>query len=106
MEIQKAEERNIDEKLLHNLIFQQSSDNPEDSDLWLINEDFIYFKGNSEYRLNEIEIDGQKLLKTEFSLEEEEYLNSLGENRKIKKPDILLFPDEGKCIINLSSTLN
>lgn len=99
LEIQKTEDRNIDEKLLHNLIFQQSSDNPDDSDLWLINEDFIYFKGNSEYRLNEIEIDGQKLLKTEFTQEEEEYLNSLGENRKIKKPDILLFPDEGKCII-------
>ena len=23
----------------------------------------------------------------------------MGENRKIKRPDVLLFPDEGKCII-------
>ena len=99
LEIQKTEERNIDEKLLHNLIFQQSSDNPDESDLWLINEDFIYFKGNSEKRLNEIQIDGLKLFKSEFTQEEDEYLNSLGENRTIKKPDILLFPDEGKCII-------
>ncbi len=32
--------RSIDERLLHNLIFQQSSDNPGESDLWLMNEDF------------------------------------------------------------------
>ena len=97
--IQKTSERNIDEKLLHNLIFQQSSDNPEESDLWLINEDFIYFKGNSEYKLNEVEVDGTPIFKDEFTKEEEEYLNALGENRKIKKPDVLLFPEEGKCII-------
>lgn len=99
LEVQRTGQRNIDEKLLHNLIFQQSSSNPEDSDLWLINEDFIYFKGTSEGRLCDIEIDGQKILKSEFCVEEERYLLSLGENRTTKKPDILLFPDEGKCII-------
>lgn len=99
LSIQKTEERNIDERLLHNLIFQQSSSNPEESDLWLINEDFVYFKGTSESKLCDIEIDGKKVLKKQFSEEEDKYLLSLGENRKIKKPDILLFPDEGKCII-------
>ena len=99
LDIQKTSSRNIDEKLLHNLIFQQSSDNTADSDLWLINEDFVYFKGKSEGRLNDIEIDGQKIFKNEFTQEEDEYLHSLGENRKINKPDVLLFPDEGKCII-------
>ncbi|NVO10503.1 MAG: ATP-binding protein [Bacteroidales bacterium] len=99
LEIQKTGNRNIDEKLLHNLIFQQNSSNPEKSDLWLINEDFIYFKGKSEGRLNQVEIDGQKLFKETFTKEEDEYLLSLGENRKINKPDILLFPEEGKCII-------
>jgi hypothetical protein len=39
--IQQTDEKSIDEKLLHNLIFQQSSNNPGESDLWLINEDFI-----------------------------------------------------------------
>jgi hypothetical protein len=99
LEIQKTNKRNIDEKLLHNLIFQQSSDNPEKSDLWLINEDFIYFRGKSEGQLNQIEIDSKKIFKQDFTKEEEEYLHSLGENRKIKKPDVLLFPAEGKCII-------
>lgn len=91
--------RNNDEALLHNLIFRQKSENPSDSDLWIINEDFIYFKGCSEQRLCDVEIDGIKLFKEVFNEQEEEYLKSLGENREIKRPDVLLFPDEGKCII-------
>lgn len=99
LQAQKIGQRNIDEKLLHNVIFQQSSKDPADSDLWLINEDFIYFKGASDGRLCDIKLDGKPLLKQTFSPEEERYLNSLGENRTLKRPDILLFPDEGKCII-------
>jgi len=114
LEAQKTGIRNIDEKLLHNLIFQQSSDNPDESDLWLINEDFIYFKGSSESRLCDVKIDGNKIFKRECSEEEDRYLCSLGENRATKKPDVLLFPDEGKCIIiefkntnvNISQHLN
>ena len=89
----------IDEDIMHNLIFQQSSDNTGNSDLWLIAEEFIYFKGFSEYKLNNIEIDGVKIFKDKFSEEEERYLKSLGENRLTKRSDILLFPEEGKCII-------
>ncbi len=89
----------IDEDLMHNLIFQQSSSNPEVSDLWLIAEEFIYFNGFSESRLNQIEIQGIKLFKDSFTEEENRYLNSLGERRLTKRPDILLFPDEGKCIL-------
>lgn len=91
--------RNNDEALLHNLIFRQKSENPGDSDLWIINENFIYFKGCSEQKLCDIEIDGLKLFKEVFNDKEEEYLKSLGENRETKRPDVLLFPDEGKCII-------
>lgn len=89
----------IDEDILHNLIFQQSTHNAEDSDLWLINEEFIYFKGFSEHKLEDIEYEGKKLFDKPFSEEDKRYLNSLGEKRLSKRPDILLFPDEGKCII-------
>lgn len=89
----------IDESLLHNLIFQQHSDEPDKSDLWLINEDFIYFKGISEARLCDVKIDKEKLFKDEFTEEEDKYINSLGEKRLTKRPDVLLFPEEGKCII-------
>ncbi len=91
--------REMNEELIHDLLFQQGDKNPENSDLWIINEDFIYFKGNSNIVLSQVEIDGNKLFKDDFTIEEEKYLRSLGENRKIKKPDVLLFPEEGKCII-------
>lgn len=96
---QLNDDRNKDEKLLHNLIFQQTNSNAEDSDLWLINEDFIYFKGVSEKFLKDIELDGVKLLRENLTDEEEKFRVSLNENRFSKRPDILLFPDEGKCLI-------
>lgn len=99
LNIQEAADRKADEKLLHNLIFQQGSTDPQSSDLWIVNEDFIYFSGVSEHRLKDVKINGKKLFKDNFSVEEERYLKSLGENRIIKRPDILLFPAEGKCII-------
>lgn len=93
------EERNKDEKLLHNLIFQQTNSSSEDSDLWLINEDFIYFKGTSERLLKDVELDGIKLLRENLTEEEETFRTALNENRYAKRPDILLFPEEGKCLI-------
>ncbi len=89
----------IDEDIMHNLLFQQSSEDPGSSDLWIFNEEFIYFKGVSEKRLNLTKLDGKLIFKQNFPQEEERYLNSLGERRTEKRPDILLFPDEGKCII-------
>lgn len=91
--------RNIDEKRLHYLLFTQHSDNVGNSDLWMLNEDYLYFKGVSDQPLNQIEIDGWKLFRDDVTDEEERYLSSLGENRRIKRPDILLFPSERKCII-------
>ncbi len=90
---------NFDEALIHNLLFQQGDSENRDSDLWIINEDFIYFQGSSEKQLSKLEINGEKVFKEKFTEEEERYLTSLGENRKIKRPDVLLFPEEGKCII-------
>lgn len=96
--IQQQRENN-DESLIHNLLFQKGSADVENSDLWMINEEFIYFKGSSEKQLNKLEIDGKRVFKDKFTEEEERYLSSLGENRKVKRPDVLLFPEEGKCII-------
>lgn len=95
----QQQDENYDESLIHNMLFQKGSTNTEKSDLWILNEDFIYFKGSSEKQLNKIKINGVMLFKDKFTEEEEKYLTSLGENRKIKRPDILLFPEEGKCII-------
>lgn len=99
LEIQQTDKGSIGEKLLHNLIFQQSSNNPGESDLWLINEDFIYFEGTSEDQLGKILLDDEKILKEELSEEEEKYRLKQRGDVDQKRPDILLFPKEGKCII-------
>lgn len=89
----------IDEKILHNLIFQQSSSNAQTSDLWLINEDYIYFSGFSEHEFINMEYNGKKIFDKDFTEEDKRYLKSLGEDRLAKRPDVLLLPSEGKCII-------
>ena len=99
LQVQNSASRDNTEALLHNLLFQQGSNDPSKSDLWIINEEFIYFKGTSESRLADVKLDGKRIFKDTFTQEEERYLKSLGENRKLKRPDVLLFPDEGKCII-------
>lgn len=99
LEVQTTAIRNKDEALIHNLIFSQRADDSSISDLWILNEEFIYFRGNSDIPLKEVTVEGKKLFKTEFTEEENRYLTSLGENRLMKKPDVLLFPAEGKCII-------
>jgi len=98
LEVQQSG-REKNEALIHDLLFQRGNNNPENSDLWIINEEFIYFKGSSNIALSQVKNNGEKIFKDDFSAEEEKYLQSLGENRKIKKPDVLLFPEEGKCII-------
>lgn len=104
----------IDEDVLHNLIFQQSSNEPMNSDLWLINEEYIYFRGISEGLLGKIELDGEKILKENLTEEEQDYRTKQGGDARLKRTDILLFPAEAKCIIielkapreNISGHLN
>lgn len=50
----QQQKENYDEALIHNLLFQKNSTNTETSDLWIINEDFIYFKGSSEKQLSQL----------------------------------------------------
>jgi len=114
LEIQETSKKSIDEKLLHNLVFQQASDKPDQSDLWLVNEDFIYFKGTSEGQLGTILLGKEAILKDTFTQEEDNYRLKQEGDANQKRPDILLFPKEGKCIIiefksletNISEHLN
>ena len=105
--VQNGDERAKTEALIHNLIFKQHTKRTDSSDLWLLNEDFILFEGCSESKLDNVEVDGKRIFRNEEDLTEEEldFKNSLKEDRYGKRPDILLFPKEGKCvIIELKST--
>lgn len=91
--------RNEDEKLLHNILFTQRTSSAEQSDLWILNEDFILFKGVSEAELKNVTIGGEKIFKETLSDEEQAFVNANKEKRLTKRPDVLLFPAEEKCII-------
>ena len=101
LNVQNNGTRKKNEALIHNLIFKQKSENPDTSDLWLLNEDFILFKGSSEFELKDLKIDDINIFRDDSELTPEElnFKYSLEENRDRKRPDVLLFPDEGKCII-------
>jgi len=98
LEIQRTG-RNEDEKLLHNILFTQGGEEAEQSDLWILNEDFILFKGVSEAKLEDIAIGGEKIFKDTLTPDEEAFVNANREKRLTKRPDVLLFPGEEKCII-------
>ena len=87
------------ESLLHSLIFSKKSSDSIESNLWMINDDFIHFKGFSEHRLLDIEIDGEKFIREDLTAEQLEVINSFGKKRLDSRPDILLFPSEHKCVI-------
>lgn len=94
-------QRNIDEKLLHNLIFRQHSTEVDTSDLWLLNEDYILFSGSSEAKIQDIEYKGERIIKSDEELTKEqiEARDSLGMRRYQQRLDVILFPEEGKCVI-------
>lgn len=97
--IQLEKGRKKDESLIHNLIFRQKSNDPLTSDLWLISEDYIYFKGSSEDKLLNLEIDGKRVFREALTEEEGAFVNKYDLNKLNRRTDVLLFPQEGKCII-------
>jgi hypothetical protein len=86
------------EASIHNLIFKKNDAGASPNDLWLLNEEFVHFKGASNERLTNICYEGEKLLRPGIKDEDisKKYLLN---NQDESRPDILLFPEEEKIII-------
>jgi hypothetical protein len=84
------------EFLIHDLIIRRRSDSTDDlNDLWVLNEEFVHYEGCSDLPLNKIRLrDGRSLL-GDISSEE---IAEFGLSTELK-PDIFLFPGEGKCVL-------
>lgn len=91
--------KRIDENVLHNLIFRQHSIDPQGSDLWLLEDQYLYFDGCSEKELNQIKIGGTNLLKKKLTDDEKAYKLRQEKDVGDRRPDVLLYPAEGKCIL-------
>ena len=87
------------EKFLHNIIFSQHSTEASTSNLWLLSDEFVHFSGVSEKRLSDIKYKNESFLRDDLTEEEKERLIHYEHNDLIARPDILLFPEEHKCVI-------
>jgi hypothetical protein len=86
------------EQFFHNILMPKGSRNTRDSNLWLLDDMFLYFEGASEQPIENIEIKGNKIIR-DLSNEEKRQLNEFNRRRMERRIDLLFFPEERKCII-------
>ena len=86
------------EELFHNLLLPKHKVNNMDSNLWLLDDFFLYFDGSSEVSIKDIKINGKNIIR-DLNEEEEKMLNEFNKKRLDKRLDLLFFPEEGKCVI-------
>jgi hypothetical protein len=91
--------RRDNEKLIHDLLFPQGSIDALESNLWMLNEDFIHFRGYSNFKIRDLKIEGESIIRDNLSEDEKKTLTEYNKDLLGNKPDILLFPEEHKCII-------
>ena len=87
------------EGIIHDMIFKRRMKGVP-NDLWILNEEYVHFEGCSEHELKDLEMNGKKLLRSDVDIDKA--LESVGiETGAILewRPDIFLYPEEGKCIL-------
>lgn len=87
------------EGIIHDIIFKRRMKEIP-NDLWILNEEFVHFNGCSDLELDKLEINGEKILKDNIDILQA--LRSVGIQKDTyskQRPDIFLFPEEGKCIL-------
>jgi len=91
--------RQDNEGIIHDIIFKRRMRGVP-NDLWILNEEFVHFDGCSDIELDRLEVYGESLLidnedvnamLTSLKIQRETYLK--------QRPDIFLFPEEGKCVL-------
>jgi len=100
--IKKAEGEKIrqdNEGIIHDLIFKRRMKGLP-NDLWVLNEEFVHFDCYSDTALENLVINGEKLLMDNIDIEKA--LSDVGISKDtytLQRPDIFIFPEEGKCIL-------
>jgi hypothetical protein len=90
---QTDQKRKDKEGIIHDLFFKRRTVKPDLSDLWLLNEDFIYYHGYSDISLSEMKMpDGKRFFDID-SLEEDE------KNLLKRRPDVYIFNEEETCAV-------
>lgn len=86
------------ETMLHQILFPKKSEDTLNSNLWIINDDYIHYNGISETELGNLRFNGKDIIRDDLTESEIQHLNEYRKQLE-KRPDILLFPQERKCVI-------
>jgi len=87
------------EGIIHDLIFKRGMKGVP-NDLWILNEEFVHFNGCSDVALTNLEVNGEKLLRPDVDINEALKAVELEVGTTLEwRPDIFLYPEEGKCIL-------
>ena len=86
------------ETMLHQILFPKKSEDTLNSNLWIINDDYIHYNGISDTELGKLRFNGEDIIRDDLTEAEKEHLNEYRKQLD-KRPDILLFPQERKCVI-------
>lgn len=87
------------EKIIQNMIFRRGKNDGANA-LWILNEEFVHFDGYADSKLEELEIGGKKLLQEHLDISEALKAVGIDKDTYTKdRPDIFLYPEEGKCIL-------
>ena len=92
----KKGRRKDKEGLIHDLIFKRKSAATNQlNELWILNEEYVHFDGCSELPLRQL-VDGRgtNVLRAISEAELKQY-----GFKTDRRPDIFLYPEEGKCVI-------
>lgn len=87
------------EAIFHDLIFRRKMKGIP-NDLWILNEEFVHFDGYSDIELENLVVNGEKLLQDNIDIYAALKSVGIAKDTYLKqRPDIFLFPEEGKCIL-------
>jgi hypothetical protein len=97
--VQKGE-RTEKEGLIHDLIFKRKESTIDGlNDLWILNEEFLHFSGYSDTELSKISFPDGTMLLSSTKSEDELYKEFKIDKRKLSRPDVFLYPEEGSCVL-------
>ncbi|MBB1348383.1 MULTISPECIES: hypothetical protein [unclassified Pseudoalteromonas] len=93
-DLSEGKSRRDKEGFIHDLVFKRKS-NGNLNDLWILDEEFIYFDSFSDVPLNKIQSESGVFMLKDIPEEEIKKLQL----KIAKRPDIFIFADEGKCVL-------
>jgi hypothetical protein len=90
--------KEFNESFFHNILLQKNTHNSIDSNLWMLDDMFLFFEGTSEQPITGITIKGEKAIR-DLTDEEIKNLEKFNKRRLERRIDLLFFPEEKQCII-------